>query len=395
MMWIWLLTLLWMFAVSDALAKMLGELRMTYGLGQFGGGARRENELPCVSVIIPARNEERNIGACVRSLIDQTYPKDKLRIMIVDDHSTDRTADIVREMQRGAAYVELVAARDLPPGWCGKNNACFSGAIHADGEWLCFIDADTVSEPDLLVEAVSFATERDLGLLSLNLRHTFGTFGERFLIPPFFFSSSLEISIAKANKETEAGGGCGQFFLFRKEAYDKIGGHEAVRGVMIEDVELPKHVKRSGYRYMWIGGERFMRIRLYTNISEAWKGLRRQGFATLRNGVAMWLHILKILGFAWLPLLLPLWNARQLFASGFSAFGMAFLILSILETLSFIVMYVGLISALRLPLGYALLFPLSLSAQVINMIDGWLKKRAGRLEWKKRFYGTPRQGKSR
>lgn len=387
MMWIWLLTLLWTLVVGKAFVNMLGELRMTYGLGKSGGGgARRDDEWPIVSVVVPARNEERNIGACVRSLLGQSYPKDKLWIIVVDDHSTDRTADTIREIQAGASNVTLVTARELPPGWAGKNNACYSGALHAEGEWLCFIDADTVSEPDLLVETVSFAIERNLGLLSLNLRHTFGTFGERLLLPPFFFASSLEISIANANKETEAGGGCGQFFLFRKAAYDLTGGHEAVRGITIEDVELPKHVKRSGYRYMWIGGERLMRIRMYYGIAETWKGLRRQGLATHRNSAERWLHVLKILGFAWLPVLLPLWNARQLAVTGYSAIGTTFLILSILETVAFAAMYVGLIAALRLPLGYVLLFPLSLTFQVVNMLDGWLKKRAGRVEWKKRFY---------
>jgi chlorobactene glucosyltransferase len=140
-------------------------------------------EAPAVDIIVPARNEAEAIARCLTGLIAQDYPLGRFTVTTVDDGSSDATAAIARGMGASKARLRVIEAGALPPGWTGKAHACWRGAAQAGGEWLCFVDADTMPGPDLLRAAVAAACRRGLDLLSLEPRQELVTVWERLIIP--------------------------------------------------------------------------------------------------------------------------------------------------------------------------------------------------------------------
>ena len=202
--------------------------------------ARRAGaDAPLVSVIIPARNEERNIERCVRSVLATRYPS--VEVIVVDDHSTDGTGDLVRAIARDERGFESIGAPELPTGWFGKQWACATGVNAARGELLLFTDADTRHWPDLLSRAVNALRARDVGLLSLAGDQEMHSFWERLIQPQMFallsirYGGTEHVSNARRAVDVIANG---QFILVRRDAYDAVGGHAAVRDRVAEDMSL-------------------------------------------------------------------------------------------------------------------------------------------------------------
>ena len=196
-------------------------------------------EQPEVSVIVPARNEEANLADCLRSLVGQPGPS--YEIIVVDDHSTDRT----REIAEGFP-VTVIAADPLPAGWSGKCNACWSGAKVAKGKWLLFTDADTQHSANSIAAGIARGAgdmARPCSLTRRSRRYT--VFAERALMPVIF----AELATTYRPKEVSdpnspAAAANGQYLLIRRDAYDAVGGHAAVAQAILEDVELAKRVKQ-------------------------------------------------------------------------------------------------------------------------------------------------------
>src|SRR5690348_16899074 len=226
---------------------------------------------PRIDIIIPARNEELNISACLQSLLLQDYPRDQLSIFVVNDGSTDRTAQRVQEVAAADARVHLIDAESLPDGWTGKSHACWQGAAAAKGMrpqddrcWLCFLDADTVSEAMLLRTAMHAADDRGLEFLSLEPFQELGSFWERLILPVGFFLVAFTGDVRQANDpaspEAHANG---QFLLMRREAYEAAGTFAAVRSEIAEDSALARLVKQSGRRVAVVGTQDLIRTRMY------------------------------------------------------------------------------------------------------------------------------------
>src|SRR5580693_3820161 len=204
---------------------------------------------PTVSVIVPARNEEACLGACLQSLVSQNNATQNgvvpLEIIVVDDHSTDRTRAIASSFSE--QQVRVIEAGPLPAGWTGKNNAVTAGAKAARGEWLLFTDADTIHLPGSLARSVSEARENQADLLSYSPEQIAVTFWEMAVLPVVFAELARQYPPSKVSdpKSPEAAAN-GQYILVKRDAYEAVGGHAAVASAILEDVALARAIKASG-----------------------------------------------------------------------------------------------------------------------------------------------------
>ncbi len=235
------------------------------------------DDAPPISVIVPARNEERSIERCVRSLLGQTARD--YEVIVVDDDSTDRTGQILERLAREDTRLRIVAGQPLPAGWIGKPWAVHQGAAVARGEWLLFTDADSTHAPFSVTSSLAFARAQRADAISTITRQDLETWAERAILPSIlglvFFAQgnfaqlndSAQVDRALAN---------GQYIFVSRAAYDALGGHAAVRSEIVEDVELARRFKRDGrYRLIFAAGEDLARVRMYHSLSEIWSGFTK------------------------------------------------------------------------------------------------------------------------
>ena len=261
--------------------KNLGDLPRLPGA--VGGGA----SAPRVSLLVPARNEELNIDACVSSLLAQRYAD--FEVIVLDDHSSDGTLDALRRIADTplGAKLRILEGRPLPAGWHGKAWACQQLGEAALGELLLFTDADTRHRPDALARAVEAMRRSGAGMLSLTPAQEMQSFWEMLIVPLVYHILFSYLPLAMVSKSPSPAFcyAIGQFILFRREAYEKIGGHRSVCNNIVEDVWLCKAVKRSGGRVAAFDGSDALSCRMYRGFSEIWKGFSKNLFAGLGNSV--------------------------------------------------------------------------------------------------------------
>lgn len=263
------------------------------------------SRLPRISVLIPARDEEENLEACLETFLSQTYPA--IEIIVINDHSTDRTPEILARLERRhPGKIRELNAPDRPEGWTGKNWALAHGVKEAKGEWFLFTDADTRHEPHTLLSAWDHAERRGLGLLTLSPRCLTEGFWEKTLQPAALGLLGLWFPFAKANDpRSPVIFGNGQFLLFRKAVYQKTGGHAKVREKFLEDYALFKAVKESGERAEVAIGTNIFGTRMYASFSKTWAGWRRIYLhAFEKNAAALWRKSFLVFFFSCLPFFL-------------------------------------------------------------------------------------------
>ena len=238
-------------------------------------------DLPMVSVLVPARNEERNIGNCVSSLLAQDYPSKE--IIVLDDDSSDQTASIVEAMAAENQGLTLVKGKPLPPGWIGKNYACHQLAQLAHGEWFLFTDADTIHSPCSISASLRGAIQEEADFLSLIPHIVTGSFWEKVLLPviPFGLLGFWPISLMNSLPYPRVAMALGPFMLVKKEAYLKAGGYEAIHDNIVDDIALAREVKRAGGRIALMDGTDLVSVRFYRNFREIWDGLSKSIFGAL------------------------------------------------------------------------------------------------------------------
>lgn len=230
--------------------------------------------LPDLTIIIPARNEAHRIFDCVASIISQDYPN--LRLLVVDDRSDDGTAACVERARAGDERVTVRRIDQLPEGWNGKSHAAWRGAKLADTEWILFLDADCRLESGGLASAVNFALEAKADLLSLWPRDGSEGFWERLLVP--LCGAMIVIWYGRANskeKRTKRAFANGQFLLIRRAAYTLIGGHEAVKEALVEDIPLARIARDHGLSVHSAIGTDICCVRMYNGLHEVISGWQR------------------------------------------------------------------------------------------------------------------------
>jgi chlorobactene glucosyltransferase len=256
---------------------------------------------PRVSVLVPARNEEARIADCVRSLLAQEYPD--FEVVVLNDHSTDRTEEILGDLDSGRARLRVLAGADLPPGWLGKHWACQQLAEASNGELLLFTDADTRHGPRSILHGVAALEAEEADLLTAIPYEETVTWSERLVMPlmPWAILTFLPLTIAYRRPWRALSAAVGQYMLFRRSAYDRIGGHRAVRSDPVDDIALARRIKAEGLRWRLADATHNVRCRMYQNAGQVFQGLSKNLFAALGQrllffiGVWAWLAIVFLL----------------------------------------------------------------------------------------------------
>jgi chlorobactene glucosyltransferase len=235
---------------------------------------------PLVSVIVPARNEAHNIARCVKSILTTSYPN--LELLVVDDSSTDGTADVARRAANGDSRARVVINSPLPDGWFGKQWACAAGAKVARGEILQFTDADTTHSPDLVTRSVNAMQCTSADLFSIGGRQELGGFWERVIQPQIFTILSMRYGGTESvNDATHVSSKIanGQCIFVKRAAYDAIGGHASVRTSVAEDLMLAQRFFAARKKVVLMLGVNQLSTRMYASLSEIIGGWRKNVFA--------------------------------------------------------------------------------------------------------------------
>lgn len=343
--------------------------------------ARRHETLhtfPMVSILIPARNEERNIARCVCSLLASDYPS--FEILVLDDQSWDNTRPILEQISVSNTRLKVLEGEPPPGNQVGKNWACSQLARQAQGDLFYFTDADTIHQPETLYSAVTALMGEKADLLTGFPRQEVKTWGERLLVP--FFSWSLycfnPLVLAYRLRLPLLSGSIGQMMLFRREAYFEVGGHENVSWSIVDDLMLTRQIKSAGLRWRVLHIADLISCRMYQNYREAYKGFVKNLFAAFDFRLLPYLFVfLWLMVVFWLPLivlmLMILGQAPQAQSNA--------LILSItLSILLWIIPY----QDMGIPYGLAFLYPITILANEWVAFQSLRHSMMGHLSWKGR-----------
>ncbi len=349
-----------------------------------------------VSIIVPARNEERSIRRCVTSLLEQNYQN--YEVIVVDDGSTDDTPHILENIIQTHPHgsrLWVLRLRELPPGWAGKPHAIHAGVQESHGEWLLFTDADTWHAPNALQSAMTSALETGSDLYSLGTAQELPGFWEKVMMPMAYLGITMMYPIKKVNDPLSSIAiANGQFILIRRTVYDSLGGYARpeLRNTLLDDRDLARTVKQQGFRLKLEDGRDLVHVQMYHGLREAWRGWRKNAFLGTRGGFAFF--VLQLIGLpmiAIVPFLLPLlaWISRRerirrklVTPSEFSA-------AALLELGPLLAYHISIDRVLKVPWYFAFAYPLSAA-----IFEGILAQSAWRvlmrkgIDWRGRQYYT-------
>ena len=384
MIWIAIATLPWVLVLGFLVLGVRLPRRLPATVAEPAGGWRR------VSVVIPARNEERNIERVVRMLAANAYPD--LEIIVVDDRSEDRTADVVRGVAGELAgssgvTLRLVEGDALPDGWLGKPWACQQGGRVATGDYILFTDADTRHAPDLTRRVVAELERSDADALSLAGRQLMESFWERVVQPQIFTSLLFRYTNNRDPHPPEKWRDAianGQYIFFRRDTYQAIGGHEPVRGEVVEDMKMAQHLVKNGYALEIRMAEDSFATRMYESLGELVRGWSKNvilgGMATIPPGLLRRLAPAGIFAgtvFLWLmpPTLLAvglLGGVEPLAKWGWIVVGMSAVFWSAVS------------ARMGVNAIYGTVYPVGAAVGAWIYLRAWI--RGGNVEWKGRTY---------
>jgi len=342
---------------------------------------KRKN--PLASILIPARNEEKNINRCVRSLLKQDYFN--IEILVLDDNSSDGTGQVVKQISEKDSRVKLITGKPLKNGWLGKSYACHQLAKRANGAYFVFTDADTLHSRKSISNAINCLTVNNLDALSIYPMQIMVTLHERMIVSFVNFAvlNFLALILLKKSKNPLFCTGMGQFMLFKREIYEKIGGHESVKKEILEDVHISKQVKRCGYKFMIFDGSRDVYCRMYKNFSEVVSGFSKFIFATFNYNIFVQSIVTSLVSALFLfPFIL--------FPLGVLIFAWPKIVMNLIIVQISIILIIKIILALRFKsriLDAVVLHPFSILYLILISINSVFQAKLGRgVYWKGRTY---------
>lgn len=338
---------------------------------------------PFISVLIPARNEELNIEACLESLQKQDYPN--FEILVLDDNSSDNTVNIVARIAAKDKRIQLIRGAPLPQGWAGKPFACHQLGKKAKGSWLLFVDADTTHASHMLRSVLALALQLRTSLLSGFPRQLATSLPQKVAIPVLYFVilSWLPLWWLQRFKEPKPSLAIGQFLLFPREEYCRIGGHRAVRSRILEDVWLGIEVNRHGGQHVAVDLSSVVSCNMYQSLGSMWEGFVKWIYSVASLSPAA-LVVLMAAGYVFF--LAPfywLWN--DLFVVAVPTDWQAIVIFQVATIL--VMRWLvdshfkqSVVSTLLHPVGFSFLFLVGLHAGLRRAVGASVR-------WKKRLYG--------
>ncbi len=230
-----------------------------------------------VSLIIPARNEITNIKTCLDSLLNQEYPN--YEVIVVDGDSNDGTRELLDEYAAQYPIFHWYKEETLPEKWVGKSFACWQGAKLSKGDWLFFIDADTVHDKYMISSVIDEIHNSNVDFFSLMTGQLMGSFWEFVILPCVFLWFGTRFPIRKVNNpRSKVARATGQFIAIRRDVYEVTGGHNGVKFHVVEDFAFSKFIKDAGYRIKIAGGRKIVKTRMYRNFSQIWEGFSKNIF---------------------------------------------------------------------------------------------------------------------
>ena len=341
-------------------------------------------KLPMVSILVPARNEEKNIALCVRSLLAQDYPA--FEVLVLDDDSSDGTRPILEKLAKDQPRLKILSGNPPLEGLLGKNWACVQLAQAAQGDLLFFTDADTFHQPQTLRAIVTAMAGGQADLLTGFPRQELQTWTERLLVP--FFSWAVlcfnPLWLAYRLRLPALSTAVGQMMVFRQEAYRAIGGHARAGSSIVDDLALAKSIKAAGLRWRVADVTDLITCRMYHESGEALDGFTKNFFAAFDFRLLAYLFVFVWLAVMfWEPLIILV-----LLAAGHAP-GARLIELCACIGLSLLVWLIPYL-AMRLPPGLALLYPLTILANELVAFRSLRLSLAGHLTWKGRRLPRPK-----
>ena len=339
---------------------------------------KKISHFPRISVLVPARNEEDNIGPCVKSLLAQDYPD--FQVIVLNDNSTDRTEEILQTLARNDSRLKVIRGKYLPPDWLGKHWACHQLYREANGNLLVFADADTVFTPDTLRCTTAALQEERADMLSIIPRHILGTWSEKLVMPYFALGVFAVVPLPKRLRPNKTYlSSSGKLMAFSRKAYETCGGFEAIRMNVLDDLELPQRVLSCGLRYRVFDGTNNVSTRMYHNDKELCEGLTKNMFASYNYNiplfVATWLWILYVF-------LQPIIALSALKTPGSPpTLSLALAAISIIASLLLWAIYY---QRFKFPLYMVIFYPLSAVFMAIISVSSMVLTLSGKATWKDR-----------
>ena len=339
-------------------------------------------DLPKVSILVPARNEEANIRSCVESLLAQGYPD--FEILVLDDHSTDQTRTILEQISHRDPRLKIFSGEPLPNGWLGKHWACHQLAQHAGGELYLFTDADTRYESDALRDSVSALLAQRADLVTAFPREEMLTWGERLTVPILGFGvfCFFPIRLAEITRLPFLSVTVGQFMLFRRSAFESIGGYAAIRQHLVDDMMLGRNIVAHGLRWQLMDATRHVTCRMYRGFIDALNGFTKNIFAVFNHRI-----LLYCVGWCWIAVsfLVPILTIFNPMAWS-SKFPLFLALIAIAEAILMILLAYR---RLRFPVGLVLFYPISLLIFTLIAFRSLAYSLAGHGTWKGREISRP------
>jgi chlorobactene glucosyltransferase len=336
--------------------------------------------LPSVSVLVPARNEACNIEACLTSLLAQDYPR--FEVIVLDDQSTDETPQIVARLKRADGRLKVLTGSPRPDGWLGKHWACHQLAQASTGELILFCDADTRHTPNMLRDSVSALIAEKADLVTAFPREEVLTWGEKLLVPVIGWGifTFIPIRLVQKMRLQALSITIGQFMLFRRLAYDAIGGYEAVRSEIVDDVWLGRHIIAHGLEWRFLDGTRHVSCRMYRSFWEAVGGFSKSLFAVFDFRILPYFLGWLLVGVAFIEPVVALISrwARHPLTSIPLDYAVASVVVSIL-------LYMVAYRRFKFPAYLVFYYPLSLALFIMVALRSFFQTARGTATWKDRL----------
>lgn len=352
-----------------------------YNISKF----KNSSKFPSVSILVPARNEEKNIANCINSLLNQDYPN--FQVHVLDDNSTDSTWEIITKLASNNERLKIHKGKPLPNDWIGKHWACYQLAEKTDSEILLFTDADTYHHPQTLSNAISALEKLNADLITAFPHQGVITWGERLMVPlfPWFIIAFLPLIVAYRVQNPAFSAGIGQFMLFRREAYETIGGYEAIKQEVVDDVALARRIKAKGLRWRMLNGIERISCRMYEGFIEAYKGFTKNLFAGFGYSIFKFSFIWIWIGIAFLqPIIMLFMNI-----SGFYTDIISLVLSSLGITFSLFIWFFSNLK-FRFPLYLTLMYPINIILAIAIAFGSMIITLTGKAGWKGRKFIKPK-----